>query len=194
MLCSQTGEFQWFFFFFLPKSLHTHLRKMRLSQKTVYQMSQTMNMPGNFWSMNQPKDFGCHCGKKSKSCSVSVEGFQVTPSIHTSYRPLFTNEFTFNSFSHYAVKVRAWSLGDRWGSCLAIVSIWGKRQSSALTPELLAARALVFHWTVAACRVYASIILLTERIFHVEMPWGTKDALGGGPLGFISGGPHIHWC
>ncbi|CAI9160405.1 unnamed protein product [Rangifer tarandus platyrhynchus] len=95
------------FFFFSPKSLHTHLRKMRLSQKTAYQMFQTMNMPGNFWSTHQPKDFGCHCGKKSESCSVSVEEFQVTPSIHTSYRPLFTNEFTFNSFSHRVVKVRA---------------------------------------------------------------------------------------
>ncbi|KAB0375999.1 hypothetical protein FD755_012642 [Muntiacus reevesi] len=28
---------------------------MRLSQKTVYQMSQTMNMPGNFWSTHQPR-------------------------------------------------------------------------------------------------------------------------------------------
>ena len=81
---------------------------MRLSQKTVYQMSQAMNMPGNFWPTHQPKDFGCHSGKKSKSCSVSVEGFQVTASVHASYRPLFTNEFTpFNSFSHHAVEVRA---------------------------------------------------------------------------------------
>ena len=81
---------------------------MRLSQKTVYQMSQAMNMPGNFWPTHQPKDFGCHSGKKSKSCSVSMERFQVTPSIHASYRSLFTNEFTpFNSFSHYAVEVRA---------------------------------------------------------------------------------------
>lgn len=54
-------------------------RKMRLSQKTVYQMSQAMNMPGNFWPMHQPKDFGCHWGKKSKSCSVSVDKFQATP-------------------------------------------------------------------------------------------------------------------
>ncbi|XP_017902991.1 PREDICTED: uncharacterized protein LOC102179628 [Capra hircus] len=46
------------------------LRKMRLSQKTVYQMSQAMNMPGNFWPTHQPKDFGCHSGKKSKSCSA----------------------------------------------------------------------------------------------------------------------------
>ncbi|XP_059964880.1 retinitis pigmentosa 9 protein isoform X2 [Mesoplodon densirostris] len=45
-------------------------RRMRLSQKTVYQMSQAMNMPGNFWPMHQPKDFGCHWGKKSKSCSA----------------------------------------------------------------------------------------------------------------------------
>ncbi|XP_012032232.2 retinitis pigmentosa 9 protein homolog [Ovis aries] len=45
-------------------------RKMRLSQKTVYQMSQAMNMPGNFWPTHQPKDFGCHSGKKSKSCSA----------------------------------------------------------------------------------------------------------------------------
>ncbi|XP_028345713.1 uncharacterized protein [Physeter macrocephalus] len=44
-------------------------RRMRLSQKTVYQMSQAMNMPGNFWPTHQPKDFGCHWGKKSKSCS-----------------------------------------------------------------------------------------------------------------------------
>ena len=81
---------------------------MRLSQKTVFQMSQAMNMPGSFWPTHQPKDFGCHSGKKSKSCSVSMERFQVTPSIHASYRPLFTNEFTpFNSFSHHAVEVRA---------------------------------------------------------------------------------------
>nr|XP_033718580.1 translation initiation factor IF-2-like [Tursiops truncatus] len=45
-------------------------RRMRLSQKTVYQMSQAMNMPGNFWPTHQPKDFGCHWGKKSKSCSA----------------------------------------------------------------------------------------------------------------------------
>ncbi|XP_059741867.1 retinitis pigmentosa 9 protein isoform X4 [Bos taurus] len=45
-------------------------RKMRLSQKTVYQMSQAMNMPGSFWPTHQPKDFGCHLGKKSKSCSA----------------------------------------------------------------------------------------------------------------------------
>ncbi|KAL2777160.1 retinitis pigmentosa 9 protein, partial [Daubentonia madagascariensis] len=45
-------------------------RKMRLSQKTVYQMYQAMNMPGNFWLMRQLKDFGCHWGKKSKLCSA----------------------------------------------------------------------------------------------------------------------------
>ena len=81
---------------------------MRLSQKTVYQMFQAMNTPGNFWLTHQPKDFGCHWEKKSKSCSVSVEGFQVTDSVHASCRPLFTNEFTsFNSFSHSTVEVRA---------------------------------------------------------------------------------------
>ena len=53
-------------------------RKMRLSQKTVYQMSQAMNMPGNFWPMHQPKDFGCHWGKKSKSCSVGAVNDMVT--------------------------------------------------------------------------------------------------------------------
>ncbi|XP_044918800.1 retinitis pigmentosa 9 protein isoform X2 [Mustela putorius furo] len=45
-------------------------RKMRLSQKTVYQMCQAMNMPGNFWLTHQRKDFGCHWGKKSKLCSA----------------------------------------------------------------------------------------------------------------------------
>ncbi|XP_037692972.1 retinitis pigmentosa 9 protein isoform X2 [Choloepus didactylus] len=45
-------------------------RKMRLSQKTVYQMYQATNMPGNFWLMHQLKDFGCHWGKKSKLCSA----------------------------------------------------------------------------------------------------------------------------
>ncbi|CAN0291028.1 unnamed protein product [Rangifer tarandus platyrhynchus] len=45
-------------------------RKMRLRQKTVYQMSQAMNMPGSFWPTHQPKDFGCHWGKKTKSCSA----------------------------------------------------------------------------------------------------------------------------
>nr|XP_058152775.1 retinitis pigmentosa 9 protein isoform X1 [Dasypus novemcinctus] len=45
-------------------------RKMKLSQKTVYQMYQAMNMPGNFWLMRQLKDFGCHWGKKSKLCSA----------------------------------------------------------------------------------------------------------------------------
>ncbi|XP_047550330.1 translation initiation factor IF-2-like [Lutra lutra] len=44
-------------------------RKMRLSRKTVYQMYQATNMPRNFWLTHQPKDFGCHWGKKSKLCS-----------------------------------------------------------------------------------------------------------------------------
>nr|XP_008529960.1 PREDICTED: retinitis pigmentosa 9 protein [Equus przewalskii] len=47
-------------------------RKMRLSQKTVYQTYQAMNTPGNFWLTPQLKDFGCPWGKKSKSCSVGV--------------------------------------------------------------------------------------------------------------------------
>ncbi|XP_045351220.1 HMG domain-containing protein 4-like isoform X3 [Leopardus geoffroyi] len=45
-------------------------RKMRLSRKTVYQMYQATNMPGNFWLTHQLKDFGCHSGKKSKLCSA----------------------------------------------------------------------------------------------------------------------------
>ncbi|XP_049750034.1 retinitis pigmentosa 9 protein isoform X3 [Elephas maximus indicus] len=45
-------------------------RKMRLSQKTVYQMYQAMNMPGNFWLTHLLKDCGCHWGKKSKLCSA----------------------------------------------------------------------------------------------------------------------------
>nr|XP_060160929.1 uncharacterized protein LOC132597811 [Globicephala melas] len=53
-------------------------RRMRLSQKTVYQMSQAVNMPGNFWPTHQPKDFGCHWGKKSKSCSVDAVNDMVT--------------------------------------------------------------------------------------------------------------------
>ncbi|XP_025146986.3 retinitis pigmentosa 9 protein isoform X3 [Bubalus kerabau] len=54
----------------LQQLKHLESLKMRLSQKTVYQMSQAMNMPGNFWPTHQPKDFGCHSGKKSKSCSA----------------------------------------------------------------------------------------------------------------------------
>lgn len=65
---------------FLPSCVHavSFFRKMRRSQKTVYQMYQAMNMPGNFWLMLQRKDFGCHWGKKSKLCSVSMGEFQVT--------------------------------------------------------------------------------------------------------------------
>ena len=61
----------------LPCCLHLvpFFRKMRLSQKIAYQMYQAMNTPGNFWLMHQLKDFGCHWGKKSKLCSVSVGEF-----------------------------------------------------------------------------------------------------------------------
>lgn len=45
---------------------------MRQSRKTVYQMCRAMNMPGSFWLMHQLKDFGCHLGERSKSCSVGV--------------------------------------------------------------------------------------------------------------------------
>ncbi|XP_048642407.1 retinitis pigmentosa 9 protein isoform X2 [Marmota marmota marmota] len=54
------------------------LRKMRLSQKTVFLMYQAMNMPENFWLMRQLKDFGCHWGKKSKLCSVGDANGMVT--------------------------------------------------------------------------------------------------------------------
>jgi hypothetical protein len=61
------------------KDLHLVLsRKMRLSQKTVYQMYQAMSTPGNFWLMRQLKDYGCHWGKKSKLCSVGVANGMVT--------------------------------------------------------------------------------------------------------------------
>ncbi|XP_034876779.1 retinitis pigmentosa 9 protein isoform X2 [Mirounga angustirostris] len=60
-------------------------RKMRLSQKTVYQMYQATNMPGNFWLTHQRKDSGCHWGKKSKLCSVSTGESQVTL-LHTRWR------------------------------------------------------------------------------------------------------------
>lgn len=65
---------------FLPCRVHavSFFRKMRLSQKTVYQMCQAMNMPGNFWLTHQRKDFGCHWGKKSKLCSVGVVNGMVT--------------------------------------------------------------------------------------------------------------------
>ncbi|XP_028345711.1 uncharacterized protein [Physeter macrocephalus] len=56
----------------LQQLKHLESLRMRLSQKTVYQMSQAMNMPGNFWPTHQPKDFGCHWGKKSKSCSATL--------------------------------------------------------------------------------------------------------------------------
>ena len=64
----------------LPRRAHvvSFFRKMRLSRKTVYQMYQATNMPGNFWLTHQLKDFGCHSGKKSKLCSVSMGEFQVT--------------------------------------------------------------------------------------------------------------------
>lgn len=68
-----------FFSFLVMKNLLLGLsRKMRLSQKTVYQMCQAMNMPGNFWLTHQRKDFGCHWGKKSKLCSVGVVNGMVT--------------------------------------------------------------------------------------------------------------------
>ncbi|XP_032161908.1 uncharacterized protein LOC116569632 isoform X1 [Mustela erminea] len=53
-------------------------RKLRLSQKTVYQMYQAMKMPGNFWLTHQQKDFGCHWRKKSKLCSVGGVNSRVT--------------------------------------------------------------------------------------------------------------------
>jgi hypothetical protein len=63
-------------FCYVIHTLFPLCRKMRLSQKTVYQMYQAMSMPGNFWLMHQLKDYGCHWGKKSKLCNVSVEEFQ----------------------------------------------------------------------------------------------------------------------
>ncbi|XP_049749516.1 uncharacterized protein LOC126081591 [Elephas maximus indicus] len=62
----------------LQQLKHLESLKMRLSQKTVYQMYQAMNMPGNFWLTRQLKDCGCHWGKKSKLCRMSVDELQVT--------------------------------------------------------------------------------------------------------------------
>lgn len=57
-------------------TLLSSCRRMRQSQKTVYQMCRAMNMPGSFWLMHQLKDFGCLLGERSKLCSVSENGFE----------------------------------------------------------------------------------------------------------------------
>lgn len=83
-------------------------RKMRLSQKTVYQTYQATNMPGNFWLMHQLKDFGCPWGKKSKLCSVSMGEFQVTllstHNLHTTTYKVCSLPFFY--FSHQALLSR----------------------------------------------------------------------------------------
>ncbi|EFB18889.1 hypothetical protein PANDA_010819 [Ailuropoda melanoleuca] len=64
LLCLASG------FLSVISSENSSVWKMRLSQKTVYQMYQGTNMPGNFWLTHQRKDFGCPWGKKSKLCSA----------------------------------------------------------------------------------------------------------------------------
>lgn len=66
--------FGFFWFWFCPAvyTLLSSCRRMRRSQKTVYQMCLAMNMPGSFWLTLRLKDCGCPWGERSRLCSVGV--------------------------------------------------------------------------------------------------------------------------
>lgn len=68
--------FFWFWFCSVVYTLISSCRRMRRSQKTVYQMCLAMNMPGSFWLTLRLKDCGCPWGERSKLCSVSVQGLE----------------------------------------------------------------------------------------------------------------------